>query len=162
MRKRSSRRRLLSDLDRAKAIITRHEGCFRIPHIRCRDSEPIPVNCGMVIGVGRDLSFGLSDDEADLMLSNDICRIVAQLDAAIPWWRKMVPERQTALIALAHHSGTPYLLRLKRMLAAMERGLYSKASNHVIKAARYRDSDISKTAAYMICYGYWPKWVNHQ
>lgn len=157
--KRLPRPALKSDLERVKAVIVVHTRLFRTPHVRHGGSDWSPVKGPMAIGVGRDLSFGISDEEADYLLTNDIRRIIGQLDPATPWWRKLAPARQAAMISLAHHSGTPYLLRLKRMLVAMERGLYEKASAHALKAARYRYSDVAETAAHMIYYGCWPKWA---
>ena len=46
-------------------------------------------------GVGRNISDrDFSTDEIALMLKNDIAIVERVLDANLPWWRKMTPDRQ--------------------------------------------------------------------
>ena len=42
------------------------------------------------IGVGRNLvDRGLTDEEVDFLLSNDIALVETELDKAMPWWRDL-------------------------------------------------------------------------
>ena len=54
------------------------------------------------IGVGRNLKDrGLSEDEIDYLLTNDITIIENELDKSFPWWRDLDEVRQRALADLA-------------------------------------------------------------
>ena len=45
------------------------------------------------IGVGRNLrDVGLSDDEIEYLLNNDIDRVEKQLDTYFPWWREKMED----------------------------------------------------------------------
>ena len=58
------------------------------------------------VGIGRNLaSVGLSADEIDYLVRNDIGRVVAQLDASLPWWRSLTEGRQMAMINLTFNMG---------------------------------------------------------
>ena len=46
------------------------------------------------IGVGRNLvDRGLSDEEVDMLLANDIAIVEDELDKQLPWWRDLSPDR---------------------------------------------------------------------
>lgn len=58
------------------------------------------------IGVGRNLDdVGLSDDEIDLMLKNDVQRAVTVLDRNVPWWRNLTDARQQVLANMCFNMG---------------------------------------------------------
>lgn len=80
-------------------------------------------------GVGRNLTDRpFFEDEIDLMLKNDINLVVEQLDANLPWWRKMTDERQNALINLCFNLGINGLLQFKNSLALLKAGKYDEAA----------------------------------
>ncbi len=109
------------DIDLLKVELTRDEG--RRSKIY-RDSLGIPS-----IGVGRNLrDVGLSSDEIDLMLANDIDRVLVQLDAALPWWTALSDARQRALANLCFNMGLNGLLGFHKMLAALEDGKNEEAA----------------------------------
>src|SRR5260221_216391 len=83
----------------------------------------------LTIGVGRNLDDkGISQEEAAIMLENDIDEHVALLDAKLPWWRKLDEARQNALANMAFNLGIEGLLGFKNSLALLERGEYEKAA----------------------------------
>lgn len=87
------------------------------------------------IGVGRNLEdVGLSDDEIDYLLQNDIKRVCADLDRSIPWWRQMTDRRQQAVANLAFNLGITGLMTFKRTLACMRSGDYARAAENVLKS----------------------------
>jgi lysozyme len=58
------------------------------------------------IGVGRNLDDkGISEAEAEFMLTNDITEHLALLDKYLPWWRTLDEARQLALANLAFNLG---------------------------------------------------------
>jgi len=86
------------------------------------------------IGWGRKISepSGLTDDEAEFLLGNDIARIVAELDRRLPWWRDESELRQRALVNMAFQLGVSGLLGFKKMLMAMQAGMYKKAAQEAL------------------------------
>ena len=81
------------------------------------------------IGVGRNLDdVGLSDDEIQFLLKNDISRVLDELDRALPWFRIMSDNRQRVLANMSFNLGLPTLLQFKATLAAMQAGRYDDAA----------------------------------
>lgn len=81
------------------------------------------------IGVGRNLDdVGLSDEEISFLLRNDIARVCAELDGALPWWRQMSDARQRVLANMSFNLGLRGLLGFKNTLAAMKEGRYKDAA----------------------------------
>ncbi|KRB73436.1 glycoside hydrolase family protein [Noviherbaspirillum sp. Root189] len=95
-----------------------------------------PYHCTagkLTIGIGRNLEdVGISTDEARYLLKNDIDRVCAQLDAALPWWRTMSERRQRVLANMCFNMGignsTRGLLSFRNTLASMQRGDYRAAA----------------------------------
>lgn len=84
------------------------------------------------IGVGRNLDdVGLSEDEIDYLLSNDIERVEKDLQS-FPWWHGLDPVRQVALANLRFQLGPGRFRGFKKMIAALQRGDYEKASYHLL------------------------------
>ena len=101
--------------------LRRDEGVKSYPY---RDTEGI-----LTIGVGRNLEDrGLSDEEIDLLLMNDLKWVVVDLDRNLPWWREMDSARQRALANMCFQLGITRLLGFKKMLSALEAGDFSAAA----------------------------------
>jgi lysozyme len=80
-------------------------------------------------GVGRNLSDRpFFEDEIDLMLKNDIKLVEADLDANLPWWRKMSDARQRALSNLCFNLGITRLLLFKNSLILLKAGKWDEAA----------------------------------
>lgn len=74
------------------------------------------------IGVGRNLTdVGLSADEVDLLLRNDIDRAATGLDGRVTWWRALPNFAQRVMLNLAFNMGIGKLMGFPHFLAAMER-----------------------------------------
>tara|TARA_Y100000996_G_scaffold383839_1_gene340122 strand:- start:11165 stop:11593 length:429 start_codon:yes stop_codon:yes gene_type:complete len=85
------------------------------------------------IGVGRNLKDrGLSEDEIDYLLTNDITIIENELDKAFPWWRDLDEVRQRALADLAFNMGIPRLHGFVKMLAGLQRRDYNTAAEELL------------------------------
>lgn len=81
-------------------------------------------------GVGRNLTDrDFSDDEIDLMLSNDIKLVCGQLDNALPWWKQLTDRRQQALANMCFNMGVTTLLKFKNSLALLQDGKYEAAAD---------------------------------
>ncbi len=107
------------------AELRRDEGVRRKPY-RCTAGK-------LSIGAGRNLDdVGLSDDEIDYLLANDITRSVADLDKHLPWWRKLSPVRQRVMVNLCFNMGigndTRGLRSFKNTLTRIQAGDYDGAA----------------------------------
>lgn len=116
-----------ADLLRLVIQLQRHEGLRLKPY---RD----PVG-KLTIGYGRNLDDrGITEDEADALLGNDIDVARVELARTLPWFSDLDSVRQAALVNMAFNMGTLRLLTFVRALHAMAAGEYAKA------AAEFLDS----------------------
>ena len=82
------------------------------------------------IGVGRNLKDrGLSDDEVDYLLSNDIDIVEAELDKELPWWRDLDEVRARCLADLVFNMGMPRLHGFVKALDALKRRDYQTSAD---------------------------------
>lgn len=88
------------------------------------------------IGFGRlidqDLAGGISEDEAMVLLGNDIKGVEADLDRNIPWWRDLPEPAARGLLNMCFNMGWPRLSGFKKMLAALEAGDCAKAADEAL------------------------------
>ena len=108
-------------------MIKRHEGV--VPHAY-QDSRGY-----WTIGVGRlvdeDLGGGLSDDEIDYLLTNDINRCIEEAQA-YPWFAGLSEPRQAVVISLLFNLGKPRWDGFKKAQAAIEAGDYGEAASQML------------------------------
>lgn len=89
----------------------------------------------LTVGVGRNISDrAFSDDEIDLMLSNDIAIVEKELDRKLPWWRQMNDARQNVLANMAFNMGVPTLESFVNTLKAMQEARYADAAAGMLKS----------------------------
>ena len=90
------------------------------------------------IGVGRLIDKrkggGLSDDEIDLLLENDVDKVVRQVNTALPWVTRLTSNRKAVLYAMAFQMGINGLLGFKNTLKLIEAGEYEKAAQNMEKS----------------------------
>ena len=90
------------------------------------------------IGVGRLLDRrkggGITREESEYLLSNDIAKVNAQLDANIPWWRNLDEPRQAVLQGMAFQMGIAGLLGFKNTLKMIEAGDYEAAGKGMLNS----------------------------
>lgn len=87
------------------------------------------------VGVGRNIDedggLGLSVDEIEFLLQNDIKRCKQEL-ITLPWFPEIDSVRQDALINLCFNLGITRLLGFKNALNAMSVGDYEKAAEEFL------------------------------
>ena len=84
-------------------------------------------------GGGRNLvDRGLSDEEVDYLLTNDITIVENELDNGLSWWRDLDEVRQRALADLAFNMGLPRLHGFVKMLDALQRRDYHAAADELL------------------------------
>lgn len=84
------------------------------------------------IGVGRLIDArkggGLSNDEIDYLLDNDVKAKTAEVLQALPWVARLSEPRRAVLVNMAFQMGTKGLLAFHRTLGSIEDGQYSEAA----------------------------------
>jgi len=86
------------------------------------------------IGVGRCIeegSLGLSDDEIDYLLENDIKRCKQEL-VSLSWFADLDAVRQDAIVNLCFNLGLTRLMGFKNAMGAMAVGDYEKAADEFL------------------------------
>lgn len=85
------------------------------------------------IGVGRNVDkaggLGLSDDEVDYLLQNDIDRVILELDSEYNWFSDLDDIRQDAMIDISFNLGQTRLRAFKNALSAMSEGDWDEAAD---------------------------------
>lgn len=88
------------------------------------------------IGVGRNISktgIGLTMEEIDYLLSNDILRCIKELSSEYPWFGQIESEpRQEAIINIFLNLGATKYRGFKLANAAMAAGLYDLAATEFL------------------------------
>jgi lysozyme len=115
-------------------LLRRHEGV---------ETHAYKCTAGKItIGVGRNIDpaggLGLSQDEIDYLLENDIARVARELGAEFPWFSGLSECRRDAMIDLCFQLGITRLRLFKLALGAMENHNYEEA------ARQFLDSNYAK------------------
>jgi len=125
-------------------MLRRHEGVETHAY-KCTSGK-------ITVGVGRNIDpdggLGLSDDEIDVLLENDIDRSIKELGAAFNWFSDLNEARRDAMIDLVFNMGLTRLTGFKKALAAMAE------ANYDLAAAEFMDSQYAsqvKDRAIEIC-----------
>jgi lysozyme len=86
----------------------------------------------LTVAFGRNLeTVGISEEEADYLLSNDIKRCVAQLERYI-WFTHQPRQVKDALINMCFNLGITRLLGFKKMIAALAMKDYTTAAKEAL------------------------------
>jgi lysozyme len=88
------------------------------------------------IGTGRLIDAlrggGISQNESDFLLQNDLARCEEDLVANLPWWSQLDECRQRALIELRFSLGMHGLLQFRWTLAHLRAGEYESAAGSLL------------------------------
>ena len=114
------------------------------------------------LGIGRNVDvnggLGLSDEEVDFLLENDIARVIKELSLEYSWFNDLDDVRRDAMIDISFNLGATKLRKFVLALDAMEKADYKSASEEFL------DSDWSRTVkgrsielASMIATGEYPE-----
>jgi len=89
----------------------------------------------LTIGVGRNLiDKGITADEADTLLHNDVAEIQAHLANSLPWFIELNQPRQGALINMGFNLGVAGLLAFHNTLTLLEAGDYNGAAKEILNS----------------------------
>jgi len=110
------------------AMLKRHEGVETHAY-ECSEGKT-------TVGVGRNIDqrggMGLSPDEVDYLLENDIERVIKELAGEYSWFNDLDDVRKDAMIDIGFNLGATRLRGFKRALSAMERGDYKVAATEFL------------------------------
>lgn len=139
------------NIESMAAILRRNEGWRQKPY-RCTAGK-------LTIAYGRNLEdVGISRDEAEMMLLNDIRKAAADLDFAMRWWRDLSDVRQEALCDMAFNLGLPRLSGFRRMLAALQAERWQDAAAECLDSKYARDvGQRAERNAHAFEHGEWPQ-----
>lgn len=92
------------------------------------------------IGYGRcidkKVGCGISQQEAEYLLQNDIQAVVNQIDKNFPWFAKLSDNRQRAIANMVFQLGITRFLGFKNMIIALENYNFIDAASE-IRNSRY-------------------------
>lgn len=115
------------DIEKFKPIIKKHEG-LRLKPYRCTANK-------LTIGYGRNLDDrGITEEEADRLLHNDILLCSIQLDRDLPWWKHHPENVQIVIMDMCYNLGINGLLEFKRTLGYIRDQKYSVAAVEMLKS----------------------------
>jgi lysozyme len=84
--------------EKLKKLLIEHEGWKNKSYV-CTEGY-------VTVGVGRNLqTLGLSDQEIEYLLDNDITRVVSALDSRYHWFSTLPENRQTVIASMAFQLG---------------------------------------------------------
>lgn len=90
------------------------------------------------IGVGRLIDqrkgAGLSDEEVDYLLRNDVERVTREVLRALPWAAQLDEPRQAVLLGMAFQMGTAGLLEFSMTLDRVKNKRYANAAAQMLNS----------------------------
>jgi len=108
--------------------LKRHEGV-------CQYAYRCPAGY-WTIGAGRNIDEnsgrGLSDDEIDYLLQNDISLSMDELQNTFSWFGELPKQVQGVLVNMHFNMGLYTLRKFRNMLDALERGEYNRAADEML------------------------------
>lgn len=91
------------------------------------------------LGVGHNLeSTPVSNAVIDMILRDDVAAKATELEQRLPWVRSLSEPRYGALLNMAFNLGVNGLLGFRRMLAAMQAGLWEDAAREMLDSTYAR------------------------
>jgi len=104
------------------------------------------------IGVGRNLQDnGISEDEARMLLRNDIVWVMAALDKIFYGWKFMSEDRQLVVADMMFNMGAPTFKKFRKFWKALKSDDYHVAADEMLnsKWAKQVKGRATKLAAMM-------------
>jgi lysozyme len=115
------------NLGRFRDMLIRHEG---------RRLKPYKDTVGkLTIGVGRNLDdVGISEQESNLLLFNDIGRVAKEATDTFTWFKSLSQVRQDVILSMLFNMGMNGLQGFHEMLSDIYRGNFAGAAEEMLKS----------------------------
>lgn len=126
----------MDEIEMIRDQLKRHEGKVKVNgrHVAYRCSSGY-----LTVGYGRNLETrGLSNEEADLLLNNDIANVVDAINSKAPWVSYIGVERQAVFINMAINLGVSGLFGFKKAMAAAEAGDFELCAKEMKDSRWYK------------------------
>lgn len=113
------------DRERLFAQLRLHEGV---------EHKPYKCTAGyLTIGVGRNIEErGLSDDEVDYILNNDVDIAASELASTFDWFAGLDDVRMRVVVDMVFNLGMPRFKQFQNMIAAIEAQDWSEAATQMM------------------------------
>lgn len=108
--------------------LKRHEGW--VPHAYQDHLGFWTIGYGRLID--KDRSGRLSLMEGEILLDNDITRVVGELRSRLPWFERLPERKRQALANMAYQLGVNGLFGFRRMLRALHESNWSAAHREAL------------------------------
>lgn len=119
-------------LERLLKRVKSHEGTKLKPYLDTKGK--------LTIGTGRNLDdVGITEQEADILLRNDIATASRELVRAFPWVNNLDDIREEILIEMCFNLGITRFKTFKKMISFCKAGDYQKAADEMIDSKWARD-----------------------
>jgi lysozyme len=113
------------NLQAIESSLKLHEG-LRLKPYKCTANK-------LTIGYGRNIEDnGITKEEAEHLLQNDIFTCVEELNRAWPSWNMHPDDVQDVLVELVFNLGMPTLLKFQKTRALIDAGRYRVAADELL------------------------------
>ena len=113
------------NMERLKKQLVIDEGMKLKPY-RCSANK-------LTIGVGRNIQeVGITEEEAMVLLENDIARVTGQCMAEFDWFSDLSEVRKEAVINLVFNMGITTFKKFKKTIGYIEQGLFELAGTELL------------------------------
>lgn len=96
------------------------------------------------IGIGRLIDKrkggGITVEEAEYLLGNDIDKVISQLKSSLPWYERLSDNRKKALCNMAFQMGISGLMLFRNTLKYIEQGNFAKAAENARESLWYKQT----------------------
>lgn len=118
-------------------MIDRHEGRRLKPYVDCCGKAWKLCTCKvkgkLTIGAGRNLDdVGISESECDLLRDNDIQAALVASVRAFPWFKRLNPSRQDAIVDMVLNLGVERFKGFQNTIEALAAGVYDVAAQQML------------------------------
>lgn len=136
---------------RVRELIKTHEG-LSLELYKCSAGK-------YTIGYGRNLEArGITEDEAELMLTNDLNEVVRQVQESFPWFHDLDGVRKAVVVDMVFNLGLAGFLKFKDTIKYASSGDYLSAGSAMMdslwaeQVGRRADtlSEMMKTGAWPV------------
>lgn len=95
------------------------------------DANPLKLNARVIADFCKN---GLCEEEATLLLTNEVNRLKGLLSAELNFWQQLNDARQAVLLNMAYNLGIKGLMKFTRTLALIEQGDYASAASQMLNS----------------------------
>ena len=133
----------------ASELIAQHEGCKLKPY-----EDTLGV---LTIGYGRNLTRGISRDEAEMLMRNDL-RSVRLSAENFDWFAELSEVRQAVVLDMHYQLGARGFRKFKKLRRAIDASDWSTAADEMLDStwAREQTRTRAKRLARMMREDRWP------